>query len=61
MTTFQIIASLLTLAALGGYVNHRYMKLPATIGHMAFALILSLVAVVLVAPELKTSFLLAGA
>lgn len=41
MTTFQAIAALLTLVALGGYINHRYLRLPATIGHMAFALVLS--------------------
>ncbi len=47
MTTFQIIATLLTFIALGGYLNHKYFRLPATIGHMAFALLLSLLAIFL--------------
>lgn len=47
MTLFQIIAALLTFAALGGYINHRFMRLPATIGHMFFALVVSVVAIVL--------------
>lgn len=42
MSLFQAIALLLTLAAIGGYLNFKYVRLPATIGHMAFALILSL-------------------
>jgi CPA1 family monovalent cation:H+ antiporter len=45
MTISQIIATLLTLAALGGYINYKYMKLPSTIGHMAFALAASCVLV----------------
>lgn len=44
MTIFQITAVLLTFAATGGYINHRYMKLPPTIGYMAFALLASLCA-----------------
>ena len=47
MTIFQIISILLTLAALGGYINYKYLNLPATIGQMAFALFLSLVTVIL--------------
>lgn len=47
MNAFQIIAVLLTFAAVGGYINHRYMKLPSTIGHMAFALLISLAAILL--------------
>ena len=47
MTPFQIIAVLLTFVAIGGYINHKYVRLPETIGHMAFALLLSLVAIVL--------------
>lgn len=46
MTSFQIMAILLTFAAVGGYLNCRFIGLPATIGHMAFALILSLLAIV---------------
>lgn len=42
MSVFEAIALLLTFAAVGGYLNHRYVKLPITIGYMAFALLLSL-------------------
>ncbi len=45
MTIFQIIALLLTFAALGAYINHRIFKLPATIGLMVFALLMSLGAI----------------
>jgi len=38
MTAFQIIAIILSLAALCSYLNHRYVKFPASIGQMAFAL-----------------------
>ncbi len=47
MTIFQTIAVLLVLAAVGGYVNHRYVRLPVTIGQMAFALIVSLLGALL--------------
>lgn len=47
MTAFQIIAVLLTLTAVGGYINQRYVKFPATIGLMAFAFLISLVAICL--------------
>ena len=47
MTPFQIIAVLLTFVAIGGYINHKYFHLPETIGHMAFALLLSLGAIIL--------------
>lgn len=43
MTAFQIIALLLTIAAMAGYVNHRFVKLPQAIGVMALALTMSLV------------------
>jgi len=42
MTTFQIIAILITLTALFSYFNHRYIKLPTTIGVMLIALVVSL-------------------
>ena len=42
MTTFQTLALLLTFAALGAYINHRYLKLPATVGLMLVSLLLSL-------------------
>jgi CPA1 family monovalent cation:H+ antiporter len=45
MTFFQICAILLTLTAIGGYLNHKYTKLPVTIGHMAFALLVSFTAI----------------
>jgi len=47
MTLFQIIAVMLTFAAAGGYINYRYMRLPATIGNMVFALLVSLLAIAL--------------
>jgi CPA1 family monovalent cation:H+ antiporter len=43
MTIFQITAVLITLAALFSYLNHRYVKLPTTIGVMLIALVMSLV------------------
>lgn len=45
MTVFQIIALLLTFAALGAFINNRFLKLPSTIGMMVFALIISLCAI----------------
>ncbi len=42
MTIFQIVAIVLTFAAIGGYVNEKFFKLPSTIGHMGFALLFSL-------------------
>lgn len=45
MSVFQIIALLLTFAALGAYVNSRFLKLPSTIGMMVFALVISLCAI----------------
>jgi CPA1 family monovalent cation:H+ antiporter len=45
MTLFQAIAILLTFAAMAGYLNYRFVGLPTTIGHMAFALLLSLIAI----------------
>ena len=47
MTFFQICAILLTLTAMGGYLNHKYTRLPVTIGHMAFALLVSVAAIVM--------------
>lgn len=41
MTVFQIAALLITAAALGGYVNAKFVGLPSTIAHMAFALLFS--------------------
>jgi len=47
MTIFEIIAIILTFAAVGGYLNYRFVKLPSTIGHMAFALLISLLLILL--------------
>ncbi len=47
MTIFQTIALLLTFAALAGYCNHKFLRLPRTIGLMVIALSLSLVMVIL--------------
>jgi len=41
MTVFQIIALLITLTAMFSYLNYRYFKLPATIGVMLIALLVS--------------------
>ena len=41
MNTFEIIALLMTLTALFSYLNHRFIKLPTTIGLMLIALIIS--------------------
>jgi CPA1 family monovalent cation:H+ antiporter len=46
MTEFQFIAIILTFAAVGGYINYRYIGFPTTIGHMAFALLLSVLAII---------------
>ena len=42
MTDFQLAALLVSLAALFGYLNHRLLRLPQTIGVMSVALIASL-------------------
>jgi CPA1 family monovalent cation:H+ antiporter len=41
MELFRIIAILITLAALFSYLNHRYIRLPTTIGIMLIALLMS--------------------
>ncbi|MDE1900495.1 MAG: sodium:proton antiporter [Alphaproteobacteria bacterium] len=41
MTVFQTTAILLTFAALGSFINTRFLRLPASIGMMLFALLLS--------------------
>jgi len=43
MTVLQVAALLLSLAAIFSYLNHRYVRLPSTIGLMLIALLLSLV------------------
>jgi CPA1 family monovalent cation:H+ antiporter len=47
MTPFQIIAAIVTLSAIGAYINHRYFKFPQTIGLMAFAFAVSLLTILL--------------
>jgi CPA1 family monovalent cation:H+ antiporter len=42
MTIFDIIALLMTLAAVFGYVNHRWLKLEPTVGLMMISLVSSL-------------------
>jgi CPA1 family monovalent cation:H+ antiporter len=49
VTVFQTSAVLLTFAAAGAYVNLRWMRLPATIGYMGFALLASFLAFALAA------------
>jgi len=38
MSIFDIIAVLMTLAALFGYINHRYLKLEPTVGLLMISL-----------------------
>ncbi len=47
MSLFNILAFLITLSAVFSYVNHRYLKLPTTIGLLVIALSMSLAMVVL--------------
>ena len=47
MELFNIIAFLITLSALFGYVNYRFIKLPTTIGLMLISILMSLSLVVL--------------
>lgn len=42
MSIFEIIALLTTLAALFSYINHRFIRLPTTIGLMLISLLISL-------------------
>lgn len=43
MELFDVIALLITLTAALSYLNHRYVKLPTTIGVMSIALVMSIV------------------
>lgn len=45
MTEFEVIATLTTMAALFAWLNHRFVRLPTTIGLMVISLVLSLVLV----------------
>ncbi len=42
MSTFELLSTLTTLAALFSWVNHRYLRLPTTIGLMTIALLFSM-------------------
>ncbi|OOY96984.1 hypothetical protein [Solemya velum gill symbiont] len=42
MGIFELSAILITLSALFSYINHRFIKLPTTIGLMVIALLFSL-------------------
>lgn len=42
VTIFETIAVLITLAAIASYLNHRFVRLPSTIGLMVIALLMSL-------------------
>ena len=55
MTAFQIIALLISLTALFSYLNYRWFRLPATIGVMLIALLVSLglIATRLFAPSIE--------
>ena len=47
MKLFNIIAVLITLSAAFSYINHRFIRLPTTIGLMIIALLLSLGMIIL--------------
>ncbi len=47
MSVFEIVALLLTMAAVFSYLNHRWIRLPTTIGLMLISLIFSLGLIVL--------------
>lgn len=55
MTLFELLAILLCIAAIFGYINQRYLKLPTTIGIMLLSLLGSLVLVLvgLFAPSVE--------
>jgi CPA1 family monovalent cation:H+ antiporter len=42
MSTFDLLATFITLAAVFGWVNHRFLRLPATIGLMVLSMVFSL-------------------
>tara|TARA_R110000850_G_scaffold242043_4_gene366697 strand:+ start:2241 stop:3500 length:1260 start_codon:yes stop_codon:yes gene_type:complete len=46
MSLFELIAVLLTLAAILGYLNARYLRLPTTIGIMLLSLIFSFILII---------------
>jgi len=46
MSLFDLVAVLLTLAALFSYINHKMIRLPTTIGVMLIALVMSLATII---------------
>ena len=57
MDLFHVLAIIITLTAIFSYVNHRYFKLPVTIGVMTISLIFSLILILFnrAVPGLDTS------
>lgn len=55
MTVFEVAAILVAIAAVSGYVNHRFLRLPSTSGTLLVALVSSLVVVLIqhLAPGLE--------
>ena len=47
MSIFHISALILSAAALGGFINYKFIGLPSTIGHMVFALLFSVAVILL--------------
>ncbi|MCG8547452.1 MAG: sodium:proton antiporter [Alphaproteobacteria bacterium] len=47
LTGFNIVVIVFTLAAVCGYINHRWMRLPTTIGLVVIALVVSLCVILL--------------
>jgi len=45
MSSFDLVAVLISLAAVFGWINHRFLRLPATIGLMVLSMVFSLVLV----------------
>ena len=45
MNTFDTAAVLIAIAAVSGYINHRFLRLPATTGTLAVALVSSRVVI----------------
>lgn len=63
LTLFDIAAILLCLSAVFGYLNHRYLRLPPTIGLVVIAMAssLAIVALDLIVPSLRVSALVSDA
>jgi len=63
MTILDILAMLVGLSAVGGYLNHRYLKLPHTIGLVVVALAASgvVLAIDVIRPSLEITKVVGGA